>query len=43
MEEELKHLQVLFTSEGKADRRIGAASAAMRSLHRPVVVKEELS
>ncbi|KAI3360026.1 hypothetical protein L3Q82_014350 [Scortum barcoo] len=47
--EEFKYLGVLFTSEGKMereiDRRIGAASAVMRSVyHRPtVVVKKELS
>ncbi|KAI3367177.1 hypothetical protein L3Q82_008232 [Scortum barcoo] len=38
---------VLFTSEGKIereiDRRIGAASAVMRSVYRTVVVKKELS
>ncbi|KAI3353353.1 hypothetical protein L3Q82_019888, partial [Scortum barcoo] len=37
----------LFTSEGKIereiDRRIGAASAVMRSVYRTVVVKKELS
>ncbi|TWW62709.1 hypothetical protein D4764_04G0013560 [Takifugu flavidus] len=40
--EEFKYLGVLFTSEGRMeqeiDRRIGAASAIMRSLHRSVVV-----
>ncbi|KAI3374226.1 hypothetical protein L3Q82_006076 [Scortum barcoo] len=40
-------LGVLFTSEGKMereiDRRIGAASAVMRSMYRTVVVKKELS
>ena len=46
--EEFKYLGVLFTSEGRmeweVDRRIGAASAIMRALHRPpVVVKKELS
>ncbi|KAM4551690.1 putative transposon-derived protein F52C9.6 isoform 1-T3 [Odontesthes bonariensis] len=45
--EEFKYLGVLFTSEGRMeqeiDRRIGAASAVMRALHRPVVVKKELS
>uniref|UniRef100_A0A8C9WAJ3 Reverse transcriptase domain-containing protein n=1 Tax=Scleropages formosus TaxID=113540 RepID=A0A8C9WAJ3_SCLFO len=45
--EEFKYLGVLFTSEGKmerqVDRRIGAASAVMRSLYRSVVVKRELS
>jgi len=45
--EEFKYLGVLFTSEGRMereiDRRIGAASAVMRALHRSVVVKKELS
>uniref|UniRef100_A0A674PNH7 Reverse transcriptase domain-containing protein n=1 Tax=Takifugu rubripes TaxID=31033 RepID=A0A674PNH7_TAKRU len=45
--EEFKYLGVLFTSEGRMereiDRRIGAASAVMRTLHRSVVVKRELS
>ena len=45
--EEFKYLGVLFTSEGKMerkiDRRIGAASAVMRALRRSVVVKRELS
>ncbi|KAI3356938.1 hypothetical protein L3Q82_003580 [Scortum barcoo] len=45
--EEFKYLGVLFTSEGKMereiDRRIGAASAVMRSVYRTVVVKKELS
>ncbi|KAI3375916.1 hypothetical protein L3Q82_003772 [Scortum barcoo] len=45
--EEFKYLGVLFTSEGKIereiDRRIGAASAVMRSVYRTVVVKKELS
>uniref|UniRef100_A0A8C9VLN8 Reverse transcriptase domain-containing protein n=1 Tax=Scleropages formosus TaxID=113540 RepID=A0A8C9VLN8_SCLFO len=45
--EEFKYLGVLFTSEGKTERqvhrRIGAASAAMRSLYRSVVVKREPS
>ncbi|KAI3364813.1 hypothetical protein L3Q82_000923 [Scortum barcoo] len=45
--EEFKYLRVLFTSEGKMereiDRRIGAASAVMRSVYRTVVVKKELS
>ena len=45
--EEFKYLRVLFTSEGRMereiDRRIGAASAVMRSLHGSVVVKRELS
>ncbi|KAI3370818.1 hypothetical protein L3Q82_007344 [Scortum barcoo] len=44
--EEFKYLSgVLFTSEGKMereiDRRIGAASAVMRSVYRTVVVKKE--
>ncbi|TWW68222.1 hypothetical protein D4764_19G0000200 [Takifugu flavidus] len=42
--EEFKYLGVLFTSEGRMereiDRRIGAASAVMRTLHRSVVVKK---
>ncbi|TWW81825.1 hypothetical protein D4764_01G0016400 [Takifugu flavidus] len=41
--EEFKYLGVLFTSEGRMereiDRRIGAASAVMQTLHRSVVVK----
>ncbi|KAK0135736.1 Craniofacial development protein 2 [Merluccius polli] len=45
--EEFKYLGVLFTSGGRMereiDRRIGAASAVMRTLHRSVVVKRELS
>uniref|UniRef100_A0A8C5HIH4 Reverse transcriptase domain-containing protein n=1 Tax=Gouania willdenowi TaxID=441366 RepID=A0A8C5HIH4_GOUWI len=45
--EEFKYLGVLFTSEGRMereiDRRIGAASAVMRSLHQSVIVKRELS
>ncbi|KAK0138543.1 hypothetical protein N1851_024925 [Merluccius polli] len=45
--EEFKYLRVLFTSEGRMereiDRRIGAASAVMRTLHGSVVVKRELS
>ncbi|KAK0133440.1 LINE-1 reverse transcriptase [Merluccius polli] len=45
--EEFKYLGVLFTSEGRMereiDRRIGAASAVMRTLHGYVVVKRELS
>ncbi|XDV13498.1 hypothetical protein PO909_001890 [Leuciscus waleckii] len=45
--EEFKYLGVLFTSEGRMereiDRRIGAASAVMRSLYRSVMVKKELS
>ncbi|TWW78064.1 R2 Retrovirus-related Pol polyprotein from type I retrotransposable element [Takifugu flavidus] len=43
--EEFKYLGVLFTSEGRMeqeiDRRIGAVSAVMRTLHRSVVVKRE--
>ena len=45
--EEFQYLGVLFTSEGRMeqeiDRRIGVASAVLRALHRPVVVKKELS
>ncbi|TWW73543.1 hypothetical protein D4764_15G0009370 [Takifugu flavidus] len=45
--EEFKYLGVLFRSEGRMeqeiDRRIGAASAVMRTLHQSVVVKRELS
>ncbi|TWW53707.1 hypothetical protein D4764_0113540, partial [Takifugu flavidus] len=45
--EEFKYLGVLFTSEGRMeqeiDRWISAASAVMRTLHRSVVVKRELS
>ncbi|TWW67188.1 hypothetical protein D4764_02G0002290 [Takifugu flavidus] len=45
--EEFMYLGVLFMSEGRMeqeiDRRIGAASAVMRTLHRSVVVKRELS
>ena len=45
--EELKYLGISFTSEGRVereiDRRIGAASAVMRTLNRSVVVKRELS
>ncbi|KAK0141183.1 Craniofacial development protein 2 [Merluccius polli] len=45
--EEFKYVGVLFTSGGRMereiDRRIGAASAVMRTLHRSVVVKRELS
>jgi len=45
--EEFKYFGVLFTSEGRMEReiggRIGAASAVLRALHRPVVVKKELS
>ncbi|KAK0146713.1 Retrovirus-related Pol polyprotein from type-1 retrotransposable element R2 [Merluccius polli] len=45
--EEFKYLGVLFTSEGRMeweiDRRIGAASAVMWTLHGSVVVKRELS
>ncbi|TWW63998.1 hypothetical protein D4764_03G0010060 [Takifugu flavidus] len=41
--EEFKYLGILFTSEGRmeqeVDRRISAASAVMRTLHRSVVVK----
>ncbi|TWW66924.1 hypothetical protein D4764_20G0009560 [Takifugu flavidus] len=44
--EEFKYLGVLFLSEGRMeqeiDRRIGAASAVMRTLHH-IVVKRELS
>ncbi|TWW73603.1 hypothetical protein D4764_15G0009970 [Takifugu flavidus] len=44
--EEFKYLGVLFTSEGRMeweiDRRIGAASAVIWTLHRSVVVKREL-
>ncbi|TWW80160.1 hypothetical protein D4764_10G0011900 [Takifugu flavidus] len=44
--EEFKYLGILFTSEGRMEqeinRRIGAASAVMRTLHRSVVVKREL-
>ncbi len=44
---EFKYLGVLFTSEGRMereiDRRIGAASAVMRSMYWSVVVKKELS
>ncbi|TWW62062.1 hypothetical protein D4764_04G0007090 [Takifugu flavidus] len=40
--EEFKYLGVLFTSEGRMeqeiDRRIGAASTVMRTLHRSVVI-----
>ncbi|TWW69645.1 hypothetical protein D4764_18G0004510 [Takifugu flavidus] len=40
--EEFKYLGVLFTSEGRMeqeiDRRIGAASAVMRTLHRSIFV-----
>ncbi|TWW77616.1 hypothetical protein D4764_12G0010060 [Takifugu flavidus] len=43
--EEFKYLGVLFTSEGRMeqeiDRRIGAASAVTRTLHRFVVVKRD--
>ena len=42
-----EYLGVLFTSEGRMEReidgRIGAASAVLWALHRPVVVKKELS
>ena len=45
--EEFKYLGVLFTSEGRMereiDRRIGAASSVMRTLHGSLVVKRELS
>ncbi|KAI3358013.1 hypothetical protein L3Q82_003033 [Scortum barcoo] len=45
--EEFKDLGVLFTSEGKMereiDRRIGTASAVMRSGYRTVMVKKEPS
>uniref|UniRef100_A0A669C209 Reverse transcriptase domain-containing protein n=1 Tax=Oreochromis niloticus TaxID=8128 RepID=A0A669C209_ORENI len=45
--EEFKYLGVLFASDGRRepeiDRRIGAAAAVMRTLHRFVVVKRELS
>ncbi|TWW64209.1 hypothetical protein D4764_03G0012170 [Takifugu flavidus] len=45
--EDFKYLGVLFTSEGRMereiDRRIGAASTVMRTLHRSVVVNRELS
>ena len=45
--EEFKYLGVLFTSEGRLEReingRIDTASAVLRALHRPVVVKKELS
>ncbi|KAK3534999.1 hypothetical protein QTP70_001957 [Hemibagrus guttatus] len=45
--EEFKYLVVLFMSEGRMDREIdrwiGAAAAVMRSIYRPVVVKNELS
>ena len=41
------YLGVLFTSEGKMERKIdrliGAASAVMQALHRSIVVKKELS
>ncbi|TWW59416.1 hypothetical protein D4764_06G0009460 [Takifugu flavidus] len=44
---EFKYLGVLFSSEGRLEqeinRQIGAASAVMRTLHRSVVVKRELS
>ncbi|TWW81679.1 hypothetical protein D4764_01G0014940 [Takifugu flavidus] len=45
--EEFKYLGVLFISEGRIEqeihRWIGAVSAVMRTLHRSVVVKRELS
>ena len=44
--EKFKHLDFSFTSDGrqnsKLDIRIGKASAVMRQLHRPVVLKREL-
>ncbi|TWW61031.1 hypothetical protein D4764_05G0011210 [Takifugu flavidus] len=44
---EAMYFGVLFTSEGRMeqeiDRRIGAASAVIRTLHRSIVVKRELS
>ncbi|TWW73694.1 hypothetical protein D4764_15G0010900 [Takifugu flavidus] len=44
--EEFKYLRVLFMSQGRmeqeVDRRIGAASAVMRTLHRSVVVKRSV-
>ena len=44
--EEFKYLGVLFMSKGRMEqeihRRIGAASAVMRTLHGSVVVKREL-
>jgi len=43
--EEFKYLRVLFISEGRMEHeingRIGAASAVLRALQRPVVVKKE--
>jgi len=45
--DEFKYLWVLFTSEGKVerkiDRRIGAAAAVKQALYRSVLVKRELS
>ncbi|XP_076732247.1 LINE-1 reverse transcriptase homolog [Maylandia zebra] len=45
--EEFKYLGVLFASDGRREpeihRRIRAAAAVMRTLHRSVVVKRELS
>ncbi len=45
--DEFKYLGVLFTSEGRMereiDRRIGVASAVMRSMYRSVVMKKQLS
>ncbi|KAK3517715.1 hypothetical protein QTP70_016131 [Hemibagrus guttatus] len=41
--EECKYPGVLFTSEGRIDRQIGAAAAVMWSMYRSVVVKKELS
>ncbi len=44
---EFKYLGVLFTSEGRMvreiDRRIGVASAVMRSIYRSLMTKKELS
>ena len=44
--EEFKYLGVLFTSERQMEQEIdswiGVASAVMRALHRPIVVKKEL-
>jgi len=45
--DKFKYLGVLFTREGQMeqeiDRRIGAASAVIQALHRPVVVKKEMN
>lgn len=45
--EEFKYLGVLFTCEERMEweikRQIAAASAVMRTLHRSIVVKRELS